>query len=171
MGNGEWTGPVPGVLADKPLQTGKFVGILLALVLGLAGFLRIIDARGIVDNPLLGDGQFLALLLVPLVSLVLVCVVFLETLVAGYRSVRSDASVTEQVRGRIGYLLLRGVEAGIAVLSVIVIVGTVPLLFAESTPAPIGVGIMLFVLLIGLTILIASFVRSGAELLIYHDTT
>lgn len=169
MSNRNRNVPVPRVLADKPLQAGKFVGILLSLVLGLAGFLRLVDASGFIDNPLLGDGQFLALLFVPLVSLTLVCVVFLETLVAGYRVMRSGASVLEQVRGRVGYVMLRGVEAGIAVLGVVVIAATLPVLFAESTPAPVGVGIMLFVLVVGVAILITSFVRSGAELLIYRD--
>lgn len=157
---------IPATVQRHPLQTGKFVGILLAVVLFVGGFLRLLDGA-LAGDSLLGDGQFLALVLLPVVGLGLVTVVFLETLVAGYRVVRSNRSLGEQLSGRVGYVLLRGVEAGIAVLGVLVASSALPALFAESTPGPAGVGIMLLLALVTLCILFVSFVRSAAELFVY----
>lgn len=155
------------VLRRKPLQTGKLLGCFLAVVLGLGGFFRIIDVSGLFNDPLLGDGQFLALVLLPVVGLVLVGVVFLETLATGYRLLRSDTRIGERATRRVGYTLLRTVEAGIAFAGVAVMALAVPVLLAESTPAPAGVGIMLLLLMVGLGILVASFLRSLAELAVY----
>jgi hypothetical protein len=88
----------------------------LAVMLGLGGFFRVVDARGLFDNPLLGDGQFLALVLLPVVGLGLVGVVFLETLATGYRCLRTDTPIRKQATRRIGYTLVRIAEAGIALL-------------------------------------------------------
>lgn len=162
---------MPTVISAKPLQVAKFVGILLSLALGIAGFFRLIDARAMLDGPLLGDGQFLALVLLPVVSLVLVIVVVLEALVTSYRLVQSDASIMEYFDNRISYLLLRGVEAAIAILGVALIAAALPPLFADSTPGPAGVGIMLLLFVVGIGILLASLVRSAAELFIYRGIT
>lgn len=123
-----------------------------------------ISAEAIVNDPLLGDGQFLALVFVPLLGLGLMVLVFLESLVAGYRVVRSDASIRHQVTGRWGYLLIRGAEAGTAIVGVLIVFATLPLLFAETTPAPAGVGLLLVLFVAGLGILFIGFVRSCAEL-------
>lgn len=155
---------IPAKIRNKPLQAGKFGGILLALVLGIAGFFRIIDASAMIDDPLVADGQFLALLLLPLVSLLLVCIVSLEAVVAGYRLVRGEGSVTADVDGGTGYLVLRAAEAGIALLGVTIMLSVLPTLFADSTPAPAGVGALLLLMVVGLAILITSFVRSAVEL-------
>lgn len=158
----------PTVITEKPLQASKFLGILLVLALGVAGFFRILDARSLFDGPVLGDGQFLALIAIPLVSLGLVCLVFVETLVTGYRVMRSDTPISEQVSGRGGYILLRGAEATIAVVGVTLMVAALTPLFASSTPAPAGVGIMLLLFAVGVGILIVGFVRSAAELFVYR---
>lgn len=171
MGPHTSTSRLPGVLGEKPLQALKFLGILLILVFGVAGFFRLLDASVLVGDPRLADGQFLTLLLIPLLSLLLVVLVFLETLVTVARIVRADSSWREHLPGGIGYLLLRGVEAAIAVVGVLVMVTAVPTLFAESTPAPAGVGIMLLLLVVGLAILVTSFVRAGAELFVYRGST
>lgn len=159
---------IPSVIKRKPLQAGKFVGILLSLVLGVGGFLRIIDARAIIDDPLLGDGQFLALILIPLLSLGLVFLVFVETLVTGYRILRSGESIEDQIAGQAGYMMIRGAEAAIAIVGLILIFAALPTLFAESTPSPAGIGIMLLLMAVGLGILFTSFVRSTAELVVYR---
>lgn len=158
---------LPSVIKKKPLQAAKFVGILLSLVLGVGGFFRIINATAIIGDPFLGDGQFLALVLIPLVSLGLVVLVFVETLVSCYHSLRSDDSITEQLTGRSGYVLIRGAEAAMAIVGVTIIVAALPPLFAESTPAPAGVGIMLLLGAVGLGILFTSLVRSSVELFVY----
>lgn len=158
---------LPGVVTNKPLQVVKFVGILFAILLAVAGFFRIIDAQTFVEGPTLADGQFLALIFLPLVSLGLVVVVFAETVVSGYRSLRSDRSLRDQAIDRVGYLFLRGMEAGLAVLGVAIMISAIPLLLAESTPAPIGVGIMLLLFVVGIGILCVSLVRSTAELFVY----
>ena len=159
----------PSVVKRKPLQAGKLVGILLTVVLGAGGFFRIFNANAIVDNPTLADGQFLALILLPLVSFGLVLVVFVETLFTGYRSLRSNASITDQLTGQAGYTLLRGAEAAVAVIGVTIMFIALPVLFAESTPAPAGVGIMLLLMAVGLGILFISFIRSFAEIFVYDS--
>lgn len=156
-----------GRFGQKPLQTGKFVGILTALGLALAGFFRIINAKGFFGGSMLGDGQFLALVLLPLVGLGLVGLVFVETVVSGYQSLRSDQSLREQASGSPGYLLLRSLEAGVAILGVVVMGTALPVLVAENTPAPAGVGIMLLLFAVGLGILGMSLVRSTAELFVF----
>lgn len=152
--------PARSVLRRKPLQAAKFLGVLLALTLSVLGFLRIVGGPG-----LLLDGQFLALVLTPLVALALVALVCCETLYSAYRIARADASLREQAAGRLGYALVRGVEAAVAVCGALLIVSLYPVLTAESTPAPAGVGIMLLALAVGVFVLLASLVRSGAELL------
>lgn len=155
------------VITKNPLQAGKFVGILLTLVLGIGGFFRVIDAKALVGGHPIGDGQFLALILLPLVSLGLVVLVFTETLVSGSRVLRSEGSVMDRITERPGYALLRGAEATMAVVGVAIIFSALPVLFAESTPAPAGVGLMLLLAVVGVGILVASFVRSAFELFVY----
>jgi hypothetical protein len=162
-------GGLPSAIVRKPLQTGKFAAILLALALGVGGFLRLFDAAALVDDPLLGDGQFLALVLLPILSLGLVLLVFVETVVTGYRVLRSEESLGEQIAARPGYALLRGAEAAVAVVGVTIMAAALPALFAASTPAPAGVGIMLLLAAVGVGILLASLLRSAAELLVYRD--
>ena len=151
-------------LTARPLQASKLIGICLGLLLGVAGFLRLISAERIIDNPLLADGQFLALVFVPLVGLALVGIVVLETVVTGYRVLRSPEPIRTQVTGRGGYVLLRAVEASVAVGGLVVMVLLGSTLVAESTPAPVGVGLMLALLAVGIAVLGASLVRSVAEL-------
>lgn len=158
---------IPSVLREKPLQAGKFLGILLALTMGVAGFFRIIDAGILIDDPVLGDGQFLALIAIPLVSFGLVCLVVVETLVTAARVLRSDTAISEQLAGRLGYVLLRSIEAGIALLGVLLMISVVPVLVAESTPAPAGVGAMLLLFAVGVGILVVSLIRSSLELFVY----
>lgn len=158
---------LPRRLRRKPLQAGKFIGVLLALVLGLAGFFRVIDATVLVDDPLLADGQFLALVLLPLVGLALVILVFVETVVAAVRAVLSEDGLLARVRGRPGYVLLRGAEAGFAVLGVLVMASVLPVLVAESTPAPAGVGGMLLLAAVAVGILVVSLARTTVELFVY----
>lgn len=155
------------VVQRKPVQAGKFIGILLALTFGIAGFLRFINFTAVVGDPRLGDGQLLALLVLPLLSFGLVFVVFLETLVAVYHFIREDTPMTDRVTGRWGYFVLRGAESLIALIGVGIMVAVVPILFAASTPAPIGVGAMLLLGLVAVFILLASFARSAAELFVY----
>lgn len=46
---------IPAVVGQKPVQAGKFVGILITLVLGAGGFLRLIDPAVLVDGHPIGD--------------------------------------------------------------------------------------------------------------------
>ncbi|GAD53547.1 hypothetical protein MBEHAL_2307 [Halarchaeum acidiphilum MH1-52-1] len=155
---------LPAAVERTPLQAAKFVGVLAALALSVLGFTRVLSGPG-----LLFDGQFLALVLTPLVALALVTVVCCETLYSVSRVIRSDATLAEQVSGRIGYVLLRGVEAAIGVGGALFIASLVPALVDESTPAPAGVGITLIAMAVGLGILVASLVRAAAELFVYGD--
>lgn len=160
---------ITNAVSEKPLQASKFVGILFVLTLGVAGFFRILDAQRLIDGPALGDGQFLALIAIPIVSLALVCLVVVETFVTGYRVLRSDTPISEQASGRVAYILLRSAEAAVAVVGVSLMVAALPPLFAPSTPAPAGVGIMLLLFAVGIGILIVSFARSTAELFVYRN--
>jgi len=170
MTDGSLSSSVSRIIKEKPVQATKFGGILLALTLAIAGFFRVINVGGIVEGPAFGDSQFLALVLLPLVSLGLVLIVFIELLVSGYQSVRSDHSLGEQVTGRVGYLGLRGLEAGLATLGVVIIATAVPPLLVESTPAPAGVGLMLLLFAVGLGIFCVSLLRSAAELFVYRES-
>lgn len=168
LGNTVFRDSLPATVGRKPLQAAKFFGILGWFALSVLGFLRVLDGPG---TGLLVDGQFLALVLTPLVAFVLVAVVCCETLYSLARVVRSDASLREQIEGRVGYVVLRGVEAAIGVGGVLLIASLVPALVAEPTPAPAGVGIMLVAMAVGLGILVASLVRSAAELFVYGGST
>lgn len=159
----------PTILTKKPLQAAKFGGIILALVLAVAGFFRVIDPMAAGGGSTLLDGQFLALVLLPVVSLGLIFIVFIETVVSGFRSLRSDRRLSGQLHGGAGYLLLRGIEAGLAVVGLAIMVSAVPVLLAQSTPAPAGVGIMLLLFVVGFGIMFVSLVRSSAELFIYSS--
>lgn len=153
-------------VVGKPVQAGKFIGIILAFIFAFAGFFRFINFTSIVGDPRLGDGQLLVLLVLPLLSLGLVVVVFLETLRDGYRLLRRDTSLSEWVSGRWGYVVIRGAESAIALIGVGIMVAVVPVLFAANTPSPIGVGVMLLLGLVAVFILLASFVRSAVELFV-----
>lgn len=157
----------PEILPDKPLQAAKFRSILLALVLAVAGFFRLLDPAAAGGAPTLLDGQFLALVLLPVVSLGLILIVFIETVVSGFRSLRSDRRISDQLHGRTGYFLLRGTEAGLAVIGLAIMASAVPVLMSESTPAPAGVGVMLLLFVVGLGIMFVSLVLSSAEPFIY----
>lgn len=159
------------VIKNKPLQTSKLAGIVLTLVIGVLGFFRIIDAGAVIDDPMLADGQFLALVFVPLISLALVCIVFVETIVTGYRALQSDRSIPDLISGQFGYVLLRSAEAAVAILGVTFIFLAVPVLIADSTPAPAGVGLMLGLFVVGLAIFVVSLVRSLAELVYFVGNT
>lgn len=155
---------IRNAVENRPLQAAKFAGISLTLVLGVLGFFRIVSAEAVVDNPLLADGQFLVLIFVPLLSLALVCIVVLETVVTGYRLVRSDESIYDQISGQPGYVLIRSSEAAVALIGLTIVLLAAPVLFADSTPAPAGVGLMLGLLAVGFAIFVVSLVRSFAEL-------
>lgn len=148
---------------QKPLQATKLVSILLILVFAVLGFFRVISLDAVIDNPLIADGQFLTLVLVPVVSLGLIAVVACETLVTGIRAIRADQPILDQVTSRPGYMVVRGLEAGAALLGVVLIASAVPILVADSTPSPIGVGLMLGLLVVGIGIFLASLARTIIE--------
>lgn len=156
-------------ITNKPLQAGKLTGILLTLGLGIAGFLRLIPVNYSVDSPLLVDSQFLALIGIPLLSLVLVGVVILETFVAAIRLFRSDRSIRAHVPSNLWYALVRIVEAIVALLGVGLIVLGVGTLTSSSLPAPAGVGLLLGLMLVGIGVLFTSLLRTLVELY-YHAT-
>lgn len=155
---------LPAVCRRKPLQALKFTGVLLALVLGVSGFARLVSLEWVAGGALAGDGQFLALIGLPLVALGLVVIVAGETLVTLVRVGRAEAALTEPLRARPGYVLVRGLEAGVAVAGVALMATAVPVLFAADTPAPAGVGILLLLAGVGVAILAATLLRSGVEL-------
>lgn len=153
--------------AGHPLQVGKFIAVTLTLVLGAVGFFRLLDAGAVLGNSPLADSQFLTLILLPLSSLVLVCVVVLETVVAVSRAFTSERSLGEQATERPGYLVVRGLEAGVAVAGLGLMLLLVPVLFADTTTAPAGVGALLGLLVVGVGIQLVSFARSLAELIYF----
>lgn len=156
-------------IKSKPLQAGKLAGILFTLGLGIAGFLRLVPIEYSVDSPLFVDSQFLALIGIPLLSLVLVGVVILETFVAAIRVLRSDRSIRSHVSSNIWYALVRLVEGTVALLGVALIVLGVGTLTSSSLPAPAGVGLLLGLMLVGIGVLFTSLLRTLVELY-YHAT-
>ncbi|GGM65768.1 hypothetical protein J2752_000258 [Halarchaeum rubridurum] len=152
---------LPAAVRSKPLQAAKFAGIVVSLVLLALGFVRVLSGPGLLD------GQLLALVLTPVVAGALVLVVTAETLVSLVRALRADASLAAQLSGRVGYVVLRAVEAVIGVGGVLLVAALLPTLLAESTPAPAGVGVMLVAAGVGVAIFAASLVRTAAELFVY----
>ena len=154
-------------MIHKPLQVGKLAAISLTLLLGFVGFFRISSADALIDNPVLADGQFLALLVLPVISFALICLVVCESLVTGYRVLRTDRSLRNQLTDRVGYTILRGIEAAVAFATLVLMFLALPPLFAETTPAPAGVGLILAIFMAGLVTLGASLVRAALELVYY----
>ncbi|MDZ5811651.1 hypothetical protein U4E84_09885 [Halorubrum sp. AD140] len=148
----------------KPLQAGKFAGIILTLGLGIAGFLRPIPIDYSVGSPLLINTQFLALIGIPLLSLVLVGIVILETVIGAVRLLHSDRSIRSHATSNLGYSLARIIESSVALLGVALLVLGVGTLTSSSLPAPAGVGLLLGLMLVGIGVLVTSLLRTLVEL-------
>lgn len=148
----------------KPLQAVKLIGIALVIVLGIGGFFRFLSVPADPGAPLAADSQLLVIVGIPLVGLLLIGVVVAETLVSGVRAILGDRSLRQRALDRPGYTAVRLLEAGVAVLAVVMMATIVPIILAESTPAPVGVGAMLALLVVGLVVLGASLLRAIVEL-------
>lgn len=164
MGRADRGVGLASVVSRNPLQAGKLGGILGTLVVSLAGAGRVIDAEPFISDAILADGRFLVVVLVPVLGVGLVGVVALETLAAGYRWLRADASIVDGIANRPGYALVRGVEAAVAVAGVAVLTALLVTLVVASVPAPAGVAMMLLLLAVGIAIVCASCVRTTVEL-------
>lgn len=157
-------------VVEKPLQASKLTAISIALILSIGGFLRIIQPSNLITDPGLADGQLLALVLTPLVSLLLVCVICIETIHTGIRMLQSDLSIRQTLTARPGYALLRLIEAGVAFIGLGLIVIGLRTYVTEPMPAPAGIGLLLAFMAIGLAILIASLLRGLIELYLHQST-
>ncbi|MFW6320430.1 MAG: hypothetical protein ACOC0Z_01155 [Halohasta sp.] len=151
-------------LGHRPLQASKLIAVILGLLFGFVGTVRFLGAGRVVDGSVLADGEFLALVFVPVVGLAVIGIVSVETLHAGYRVLRAERSIQLQASGRVGYVLIRGIEAATAVVGLAVIAELAPRLFAYAMPAPTGVGPLFGLTGVGTAVLVASLVRSAAEL-------
>jgi len=132
-------------------------------VFGIGDFVRVISMDAVVDNPLT-DGQFLALVFVPVVGVAVIGIVTVEAVLTGYHVVCSDDSIRAQASGRLGYILIRTIEAGVAVVGLLFVVLTASTLFSYSMPPPVSVGLLVGLTAVSGAALIASLVRSVTEL-------
>lgn len=146
-------------VATKPLQAAKLGAVLLTIVFAIGGFFRLFSP---VPSPFV-DWQLTALLLVPFLSLLLVLVVTLETVVAGYRIVRADDRWIARLTARPTYTIVRGVEATIALLGTVAMYSALTTLADGPIPAPAGVGLALIFFALGLLVLVASLARTLVE--------
>ncbi len=153
----------------NPVSTAKILFIALAILLGFTGFFRLVDLGVFINDPLLGDSQFLSLLFIPIVGIALILVVTAETIISAAKIVMSDRSIGEQIKERKGYLAVRATETGFALIGLLLMLSIIPVIFIENTPAPIGVGAMLALFVVGMALLFISLTRSIAELVIYTD--
>lgn len=135
----------------------KFCFVVGVLAVGLVGVFGLVPGRGL-------D----ALLLVPFASFALALVVAGETLLAAYRVVRDEDTLTARLAARPAYTVVRAVEALAAVLAVGGIVGLLATLPDEPPPGPGVIGLLFVFAGLGLLVLVASLVRTTTEYVYYR---
>lgn len=155
---------------EKPVQAGKLVLISLAVIFAIGGFFRIFQFPVFLEGPSLGDPQFIALLVTPLVSLLLVVVISVETVYTVIHVLRADRSFFGAFTSNPWYSLLRLIEAGVAFIGVGLFVVGLRTFVSEPMPAPAGVGLLLAFMVIALSILVVSLMRSVVELYLYSSS-
>ena len=141
----------------KPLQACKLaagLGTLLVTVLA-------------VFNPLPGNGWEI-LLLAPVIALGLVLVVTAETLVAAYHALRSDIRLTDQLSAQPAYTLVRTSEVAIPLVGTVAFVGWLNTLYIGPNMAGPGAIYLLFVILGGASLILATVLARTLVEYYYH---
>lgn len=136
----------------EPLQAGKLAAIVAVLVFAVGGYFRLIPGQ-----------QLAAFLLVTVSGLGLALVVTAETLLAGYRAIRTAESRSRRFDVRPAYTAVRAGEAVVALLAAGVFIVTIDALPDEPMAGPGAFGLLLFGVGLGLSILVASLVRTVVE--------
>ncbi len=142
----------PSFHRSEPLQAAKLVGTVVTLVLVTARFVGLLPGQSVGS-----------LFLVPLFALALVFVVASETLLAGYRALRSDGTLSDRLRNRPVYALVRAGEAGFAVLAAgafVIIVWSLP---DGPMAGPGAIGLLFVMVGLGLLVVVGSLVRTLTE--------
>lgn len=143
----------------KPLQACKLAAIVVVVPVGAAVFFGVVPYRGL-----------LGLFIVPLLALGLVVTVTAETLLAGYRQVRTDRSLIDRLAEGPLYSTVRTVEALAAVLAVgafAFVLGTLP---DGPMAGPGAIWIWFVVVGLGLLVLAGSLVRTLVEYVVHRRT-
>ncbi|MGQ4556396.1 hypothetical protein [Halobellus sp. GM3] len=143
---------IRAALAARPLQTLKFAVALAVLVFGGLGLFGVLPHQ-----------QLTALLWFPVVAVALALVVVGETLVAGYRAVRSDDPLAVQSVVRPAYTLVRAVEAAAAVLTLAGIAGAIAMVPDGPMAGPGAIGLLFIVVAFGLPAVVGVLVRTTVE--------
>lgn len=136
----------------SPLQAGKLAAIVATLLFAAGGIFGVIPDEGL-------TGLFAIVTL----GIVLVLVVAAETLLAGYRSVGTDSSLTEQFADGRPYTVARAIEVISVVLSAGGFVALVATLPDEPPAGPGAIGLLFILAGLGLVILGGSFLRTLTE--------
>lgn len=141
----------------EPLQTCKLVAVVAVLLFAAGGAFGAIPARGL-------TGLFLVVGL----GIGLTLVVAAETLLAGYRFIRTDTALPDRLTDRPWYTVARAIEA----VSVVLVAGGF-VLFVTGLPdeppaGPGAIGVLFVVAGLAVVVLGGSLVRTLSEYYYYR---
>lgn len=144
-------------LRAEPLQAGKLAAIVLTLLFAVGATYGYIPGQG-----------FIGLFLVVLLSFALAFVIAVETVLTGYRSIRTTDSLLVQVADRPAYAVVRAIE----VASVVVWAGGFMYLISTIPEGPMAgpgaIGLLFMMVGVALVNLGGSLLRTLAELFFHH---
>lgn len=144
----------------RPLQAGKLLAILAILVFSIGAIIGLVPGV-----------EITSLFLVPVLSIALAILIIAETVLAGYRSLRTDRSVTDWVADKPVYATIRAVEVlavGLSGGAFVYVIDSIP---NGPMSGPGAIGLFFIVLGIAAVILGASLLRSLSEFYYYRQTT
>lgn len=142
----------------KPVQACKLVAIVVTLLFAAGGVFGVIPNQGL-------NSLFLSIL----VGLGLALVITVETLLAGYRSIDTDDSPTDQVANRPMYRVVRAIEVVSVLVSAggfIVLIGMLP---EGQMAGPGAIGLLFIITGLALLVLVGSLIRTVTEYYNYRQ--
>lgn len=139
----------------RPLQASKLATTVVVLLYAAGVYFGIVPTRGITS-----------LFIVPVLGFALVVVVLAETLLLGYRSLRTAESLSDRFGARPRYALVRGGEVLLAFLPAVAFVVIVERLPDGPMSGPGAIGLFFVVVGLGLLAIGGCLVRTLVEY--YH---
>lgn len=136
----------------KPLQACKLIGIVATLIFSVGVF-----------SELISDPDVITLFLIPLLGLGLAIAIDAETLIVGYRSLRSGGPQKDLLADRPVYNIVRAVEVFLTILAVGIFMFIIAALPDGPMAGPGAIGLWFIMVGLGLLILGGSLVRTLTE--------
>ncbi|QLG29810.1 hypothetical protein HUG10_19550 (plasmid) [Halorarum halophilum] len=144
----------------KPLQACKLIGIVATFVFSAGVF-----------SELISDPDVITLLLIPILALGLAIAIAAETLIVGYRSLRSGGLQKDLLANRPVYSIVRAVEVFLVILSVGIFIFIITTLPDGPMAGPGAIGLWFIMVGLGLLILGGSLVRTLTEYYYHRQST